>query len=369
MTEAAVVREQGGPFLIEEVELDELRADELRVRMVAVGICHTDISAGRGVIPFPLPAVLGHEGAGVVVAVGADVRRARVGDKVLLSYTSCGRCVACRGGRPSYCRAHLRLNLLGGSRADGSPTIRDAEGGDLHAHFFGQSSFGREAIVDERSVIVLPADITEEEMTVLAPLGCGIQTGSGAVLNTLRPRPGSSLVVTGAGAVGLAAVLATRWTPLRHVVVVDRVPSRLQLARELGATAVVDTSTQELRSALIALTGGEGVDYAIDGTGNVGVIEALADSLAVEGHLALIGAPAAGSRASFDVNAHLPGRVIQGTTMGSADPETYLPFLVDAWRRGDFPIERLERRYPFEDIERAVADARSGETIKPVLVF
>ncbi len=369
MTEVAVVREPGGPFVVEDVELDELRADELRVRMVAVGICHTDISAARGVIPFPLPAVLGHEGAGVVIAVGADVHRARVGDKVLLSYTSCGRCVACRGGRPSYCRSHLRLNLLGGTRSDGSATVRDHDGGELHAHFFGQSSFGREAIVDERSVVVLPADVSEEEMIVLAPLGCGIQTGSGAVLNTLRPRPGTTLAVAGAGAVGLAAVLAARWTALREIVVIDRVSSRLELALELGAMSVVNTSRQELRPALLELTAGEGIDYAIDGTGNLGVIEALADSLSVEGHLALIGAPAAGSRASFDVNAQLPGRVIQGTTMGSADPETYLPFLVDAWRRGAFPIERLERRYPFEDIERAVADARSGESIKPVLIF
>lgn len=152
MTVAAVVRERGGPFLLEEIELDELRPNEVRVRMVAVGICHTDISASRGVIPFSLPAVLGHEGAGIVVAAGDAVTRASVGDRVLMTYTSCGSCIACRGGRPSFRRSHLPLNLLGGRRADGSSTVRDAAG-ELNAHFFGQSSFGREAIVDERSMV------------------------------------------------------------------------------------------------------------------------------------------------------------------------------------------------------------------------
>jgi aryl-alcohol dehydrogenase len=368
MTIAAVVREQGGPFVLEEVELDELRPDEVRVRMVAVGICHTDISASRGVIPFPLPAVLGHEGAGIVVAVGGDVRRVVVGDRVLMTYTSCGRCVACRGGHPSYCRSHLRLNLLGGRRDDGTTTIRSGTL-ELNAHFFGQSSFAREAVVDERSLVRLAADTTDEEMAVLAPLGCGIQTGSGAVLNTLRPTPGSSVAITGAGAVGLAALLATQLTPASRVIVIDVVPSRLELARDLGATDVVDSGTTDLREALSVVTDGVGVDYAIDSTGNVGVIEALADSLAVEGSLALIGAPRPGSRASIDVNGFLPGRKITGTTMGSADPETFLPYLIDAWRRGRFPIERLERRYTFEQINEAVADASSGVTIKPVLIF
>lgn len=367
-TTAAVVRESGGPFQLEEVDLDDLRPDELRVRMVAVGICHTDISASRGVIPFPIPAVLGHEGAGIVTEVGSEVSRVRVGDRVLLSYTSCGRCVACRGGQPSYCRSHLPLNLLGGRRADGTTPV-SASGQELNAHFFGQSSFSREAVVDERSAVRLPDDVSEDEMRILAPLGCGFQTGSGAVLNTLQPRPGSTLAVTGAGAVGLAAVLASRLTAVADIIVLDIVPSRLNLARDLGATTVIDTSVVDARHALAEATGGAGVGYAIDSTGNVGVIEALADSLAVQGQLALIGAPSVGSRASFDVNAFLPGRVIHGTTMGSADPETYLPYLIRAWRDGRFPIDLLERHYPFEQINEAVADAKSGATIKPVLTF
>lgn len=368
MTLAAVARDRAAQFVIEEVELDALRPDEVRVRMVAVGICHTDISASSGVIPFPLPAVLGHEGAGIVVEVGAEVKRAGVGDRVLMSYTSCGRCAACRGGRPSYCRSHLTMNLLGGRRADGTATIR-CGGEELNAHFFGQSSFAHEAVVDERSIVVLPEDVDEEDMAVLAPLGCGFQTGSGAVLNTLRPRPGTTIAITGAGAVGMAALLAAGLTAVSDVIVIDVVASRLALARELGATNVIDTSKTDLRTAVREATGGAGLDYAIDSTGNVGVIEALADSLAVEGQLALIGAPPVGSRASFDVNAFLPGRVIHGTTMGSADPESYLPFLIRAWRAGRFPIERLERRYAFEEINAAIADAKSGATIKPILTF
>lgn len=368
MTTAAVVFNHGDPFTLHEVRLDALRPDEALVRMVATGVCHTDVSAAKGSIPFPSLAVLGHEGAGVVQQVGAQVTRARPGDRVLLTFTSCGRCAACRGGHPAYCASHLQLNLLGGRRADGSATVWDGDR-ELNAHFFGQSSFATAAVADERSLVVLPPDVSEEELAVLCPLGCGLQTGAGAVLNVLRPRPGASVAVTGAGAVGLAAVMATRFTPTMQVIVIDRVPSRLALAAELGATHTIETTDQDLTSSVMALTGGRGVDYAVETTGNVAVLEALSASLAVGGECAVIGAPRAGSRASFDVNNMLPGRTIRGVTLGDSEPESFVPFLVQAYRRGLFPLDRLQRRYPFTDINTAVADAASGVTIKPVLVF
>ncbi|WP_232668116.1 NAD(P)-dependent alcohol dehydrogenase [Pseudonocardia sp. TRM90224] len=367
-TTAAVVWEQGGPFTLDEVELAPLWPDEVRVRLLAAGMCHTDLSVVHGVTPFPLPGVLGHEGVGVVLEVGERVGRTRPGDRVLLTFTSCGRCPSCRDGHPAYCDDHLSLNLLGGRRADGTATVRHGDT-ELNAHFFGQSSFAREVLADERGVVVLPADLPDDELPVLAPLGCGIQTGVGAVLNVLRPRPGSTLVVTGAGAVGLAAVMAARLTAVARIVVVDRVPSRLAVALELGATHVVDTTSQSITAGVLAATRGRGADHVVETTGAVPVLDEVIDALAVGGCCAVVGAPRTGSRSSFDVPKLLPGRTIRGVTLGDGEPETFLPFLVDAYRRGVLPIDRIQRRYRFEEINDAARDAASGVTIKPVLVF
>ncbi|WP_326565246.1 NAD(P)-dependent alcohol dehydrogenase [Amycolatopsis rhabdoformis] len=357
MTTAAVIWQEGREFALEDVELDEPRPDEVRVRLVAAGMCHTDLSVAKGVTPFPLPGVLGHEGVGVVEEVGSRVVRAKPGDRVLMTFTSCGRCRNCRGGHPALCEFHLPLNLFGGRRADGSATIRH-KGEDLGGHFFGQSSFAQHAIVDERSLVVLD-HVAEADLPVLAPLGCGLQTGAGAILNVLRPTPGSTVVVAGAGAVGLAAVMAAaRMSPAPEIVVVDRVESRLELARELGATTVA-TSADAL----------DGADFAVDTTGNVGVIEQLVAGLAVGGTCALIGAPRAGSRASFDVNRMLPGRSIVGVTLGDGEPETFVPLLAAAHTRGEFPMERFQKTYAFEDINAAAADAESGAVVKPILLF
>jgi aryl-alcohol dehydrogenase len=203
----------------------------------------------------------------------------------------------------------------------------------------------------------------------MAPLGGGLRTGAGAVLNELRPRPGAVLAVTGAGAVGLAGVMAARMTPAATVIAVDRVASRLALARELGADVVVDTTDTPVADALHDLTGGCGVDLALETTGSTAVLEALVGSLAVGGQCAVVGAPPAGARAAFDVNRLLPGRVVRGVTLGDSEPQTFLPELVRAHRAGRFPFDRLLRTYPFAEIERAVADAASGRVVKPVLTF
>ncbi|MFT3797131.1 NAD(P)-dependent alcohol dehydrogenase [Microbacterium sp.] len=368
-TIAAIATGEPGGFRIAPVELDDLRGDEVLVDVVAVGMCHTDLSAASGVIPFPLPGVLGHEGAGRVRAVGAAVTRVRPGDAVLMTFTSCGRCRQCRGGHPAYCDHHLPWNLLGGARADGTPTMTDAEGGPLHAHFFGQSSFARQAIADERSLVRLGDDISDDDLALYAPLGCGLQTGAGAVLNVLRPAPDEVLAVSGAGAVGLAAVMAAGAVSVQRIVVIDRVPERLNLARELGATDVVDATTTDVATALGELTAGAGVHAVVETTGNVGVLETMIGALGVGGTCAVVGAPRAGSRASFDVNAHLPGRRIVGVTLGDSEPERFVPQLIALHRSGRFPLERLERRYSFAEIGEAAADAAGGRTIKPVLIM
>lgn len=364
-TAAAVVESAGAGFTLSEIELADPRPDEVLVRIVAAGVCHTDLIVAAGHLPFPLPGVLGHEGAGVVEAVGSAVTRVTPGDQVLLSFTSCGTCANCRDGHPAYCATWLPLNLLGGARADGSATVsRDGE--NLGGHFFGQSSFARHALVDERSLVKVPADAPLE---LLAPLGCGVQTGVGAVWNVLEPRPGDTIVVTGAGAVGLSAVMAARLTPATRIIAVDRIPDRLALARELGATHTVNTTDTDLAEAIADLTGGAGANGVVETTGNAGVLATAVGVLAARGTAVIVGAPAFGTTVPVDVNFMLPGRKVVGLTLGDSETESLIPVLVDLVASGRLPVERLVKHYKFEEIGQAVADVVSGDTIKPVLRF
>jgi aryl-alcohol dehydrogenase len=364
-TQAAVVETGGAPFTVQDVELDEPRADELLVRITAAGLCHTDIGVASGGLPFPLPGVLGHEGAGVVERVGADVTSVAPGDHVVLSFTSCGSCGNCRGGHPAYCATWLPENLIGGARSDGSATIA-RDGQSLGSHFFGQSSFARHAIVDERSVVKVDPALPLE---TLAPLGCGVQTGVGAVWNVLSPRPGSTIVVTGAGAVGLSAVMAATLTPALRIVAVDIVASRLDLARKLGATDTIDASVEDVPARIAEITGGAGADGVVETTGNVGVLRQGVDVLAARGTVVVIGAPPFGTEVSLDVNGMLGGKHVVGITLGDSETQTFIPTLAAMVADGRLPVGELTTTYPFTDIQQAVEDVKSGVTIKPVLVF
>ncbi|MFB6892770.1 NAD(P)-dependent alcohol dehydrogenase [Kitasatospora sp. NPDC056327] len=370
-TVAAVVREAGGPFRLETVRLDGPRPDEVLVRIRAVGICHTDLSVRAGRTPAPLPAVLGHEGAGTVEAVGGAVTRVRPGDRVVLTFDSCGACPSCRTGRPVRCDHWGALNLFGGRRPDGSATVRGTgrhRGAPLHGHFFGQSSFAGYALASERNAVPVPGPPVPFEL--LAPFGCGVQTGAGAVFNVLRPGPGDTLVVFGAGAVGLAAVLAARSTPAVRIVAVDLRPARLALARELGATDVVDAGAGDPVAAVRALTGGRGAEHTLETSGSVRALRQAVEALAVGGTCGVVGAPPAGSEVALDVPGLLAGAPrIVGVNQGASVPERFLPALVDLFRAGRLPVDRLVRTYPFADVEEAAAAAGAGEAVKPVLML
>jgi aryl-alcohol dehydrogenase len=364
-TRAAVVESGGAPFTLSDVELDEPGPHEVVVRMVATGLCHTDLGVASGGLPFPLPGVLGHEGAGVVEAVGSAVTGVAPGDHVVLSFTSCGECRNCRGGHPAYCATWLPLNLIGGRRADGSSTI-SRDGTELGGHFFGQSSFAERALVDERSLVKVDPDVP---LTAIAPLGCGVQTGVGAVWNVLKPVTGSTVVVLGAGAVGLSAVMAAALTPATNIVAVDRVGERLSLARELGATHTVNAAEADLGEALAEITGGQGADGIVETTGNVGVLRQGVDALAARGTLVVVGAPAFGTEVALDVNGLLGGKQVVGLTLGDAETQTFIPALVRLVKEGRLPLHRLISTYPFTDIDQAVRDMGAGKAIKPVLTF
>ncbi|GIH71509.1 NAD(P)-dependent alcohol dehydrogenase [Sphaerimonospora thailandensis] len=373
---AAVVDELGGPFRVEELELDEPGPGEALVKIVASGICHTDEITRHGDLPMPFPCVLGHEGAGVVEAVGDGVTAVRPGDHVVIGWPSCGACRNCRDGEPRYC-ARLGEALCGGGRLlgprAGEPALRRPGGTPVHSHFFGQSSFSTYALTWADALVVVPRDAPLE---LLGPLACGISTGAGAVLNTLKPRLGSSLVVYGVGAVGLAAVMAARLSPATKIIAVDRHPSRLALAEEFGATHTIDVS-----ESVSGVGSGGGVDpvaevhricggpadYALECTGVISVVRQAADSVGMLGTCVLIGGAPAGAEFGLDHLTTLWGKRIIGTLGGSGRSEPLIGTLVELHRQGRFPFDRLVRFYDLADIGRALDDSHRGDVLKPVL--
>ena len=359
---AAVVREKGGPFIIEQLRLEEPRDDEVLVRIVATGMCHTDMVVRDQVYPVPQPIVLGHEGAGVVERVGTHVSRVRPGDHVVLSFMSCGHCHLCVQGRPANC-ANFNAHNFSGSRADGSGTLRD-DRGPVHGHFFGQSSFGTFAIANERNIVKVRK---EAPLELLGPLGCGIQTGAGAVMNALKIGPGASFAAFGAGAVGLSAVMAARAVGATTIIAVDVVPSRLDLAKEIGATHVVDARQQDAVTAIRAITGG-GVQFSLETTAIPAVVRQAVDALGVRGTCGIVGAAPPGTDIKIDVTEFMQmAKTLYGIIEGDSIPELFIPQLIDLYLQGRFPFDKLTKMYPFDRINEAASDSEQGLTIKPII--
>jgi aryl-alcohol dehydrogenase len=359
---AAVLYEYNGPFVIEDVTLDAPRPGEVLVRIVATGMCHTDAAVRSGEIPLPLPHVLGHEGAGVVEAVGAGVTKVAPGDHVVLTCNSCGQCDACQSGHPMICRVGPPLNFAG-SRPDGSHALHCGDRA-IHDRFFAQSSFATYAVGDERNTVKVPGDVPLE---LLGPLACGVQTGAGSVLNALKVGPGDDFVVFGAGAVGLSAVMAARVAGATTIVAVDLLPARLELAKELGATHTIDGKSDDVVAQIVAITGG-GIRYALDTTGNVNVIRAAIEALGPGGTCGVLGASPRGTELSFPIVPFMSlSKRLMGIVEGDAVPDIFIPRMIELWRQGRFPFDRLVKFYDFADIGRALTDSERGITVKPVL--
>jgi aryl-alcohol dehydrogenase len=358
---AAVCREAGAPFRIEELVLDDPRPDEVLVRFTAAGLCHTDLEVAAGRLPTPLPVVAGHEGVGVVESVGSAVGGFAPGDRVVASFSSCGTCRNCRNGQPAYCPQHFPLNF-GAQRADGTTGLRDTAGEPVHDHFFGQSSFAGYGLCRPSGLVNVSGASTPDE--VLAPLGCGVITGAGAVWNVLRVPPGATVAVFGAGAVGLSAVMAAVVAGAARIIVCDLRPARLDLAVRLGATDVLDGSGP---GPIRELTGGAGVEFSVECTGVPEVMSDAVAALAPLGSAAILGvAPDLDLRTN--AFALLEGRTVTGSIVGHQAPGVLVPRVLELHRRGRFPLEELIRTYPLNDIGKAVADVRSGETVKAVLL-
>jgi aryl-alcohol dehydrogenase len=353
--QAAVLHERGGALRIEEVDLGAPRPDDVVVRIAGVGICHTDIAAIDGTPDLPLPAVLGHEGAGIVEHTGDAVEGVAVGDHVVLSFDSCGSCSRCAAGRPAYCSDFFALNASGLRR----------DGADVHGGFCGQSSFATHAIATARNAVPVPRDLPLE---LLGPLGCSLQTGAGAVLRVLAPEPGASLAVFGAGAVGLASVMAARVAGCSTIIAVDPDIGRLEIALELGATHAVDPEDGSTTRAVRSIVRG-GVDYAIEAAGVPEVVTAAVGSLASPGVCATLGFRGSPNPVTIDQGHLIYGRALTGVIEGDVVPGEFIPRLIELYRAGEFPFERLVRTYPFAEIESALAEARRGEVVKPVLLM
>ena len=362
---AAIVRSSGGKMSLESIDVAPPRADEVRVRMVGVGICHTDIVCRDG-FPVPMPIVLGHEGSGIVESVGSSVRSVKPGDAVVLSFNACGHCHNCEHEAPAYCHQFMPLNF-GGARADGSSPLSQ-NGSVVHGNFFGQSSFASYAIVRESNVVKVDASLP---LPLLGPLGCGIQTGAGAALNSLGIGPGLSLAIFGGGAVGLSALLAAKAVDAAQVIVVEPLAARRELALSLGADAVIDPRAPD-RDALTQLreVSGGGVHRALDTTGIPAVIATAADALLPNGMLGLVGVSP--MEATLPVNIMsmiMRGIGIKAILEGDSQPQQFIPRLLALYQQGRFPFDKLISTFPFDQIDAAFHATESGAAIKPVLLF
>jgi aryl-alcohol dehydrogenase len=358
---AAVVREKGGPFVMEDIEIEEPQANEVLVRIVSSGLCHTDLVARMQFLPIPLPGVFGHEGAGVVEKVGSAVAKVKPGDHVATSYMSCGICPCCQKGKPNWCAEFRRLNF-GGRRPDGSATMKKGKE-TVYGSFFGQSTFATYALVNERSVAKVPSDVPLE---MLSPMGCGIQTGAGGVINTLKAQPGSAIAVFGIGSVGLSAIMGAVVSGCTKIIAIDILDDRLKLAKEFGATDIINSGKVNAVDEIRKLTGG-GIEYTLECTGVPKVFRMAVDALMMGGTCGLIGVAPVGMEVSLEMQHILDGRTIKGCVEGDSIPDVFIPQLIELYKQGRFPFDRLLKFYPMDKINEAAEDSEKGITMKAVL--
>ncbi|MDF3283222.1 NAD(P)-dependent alcohol dehydrogenase [Gordonia sp. N1V] len=362
---AALLTGIGSEFTIEEIDIEGPRAGEVMVQIVAAGLCHTDLAARDGILPIEYPGVVGHEGAGTVIAIGEGVTKVAAGDKVSMTFNSCGHCRTCTTGRQSYCE-NFNAQNYGGVRADGSKPL-SKDGQPVGGMFFGQSSFGSVALGNERNVVKIDADIPFE---FLAPLGCGVQTGVGAVTRSLKAQKGSAIAIAGGGSVGLSAVMGAVLQECATIIVVEPTAARRELAIELGATHAIDPAAGDVTEQVRAIVE-RGVDYVVDTTGIGAVVESLIAASAVRGTVGLIGVPSDPAGAvNLNIIATLTlGLTVTGIIEGDSTPDEFIPELVDHYLNGRLPVDKLVTTFPFAEINSAVKVQHDGGAVKPVLML
>lgn len=359
--EVAIVEEKG-KIEKKKIKISRPKEDEALVRMIGTGICHTDISVSNQVVETPLPLVLGHEGAGIIEEVGGNVEGFEVGDHVVISFSFCGKCHRCVHGEPSSCEELGPLNY-GGTMHDGTTRLEKEDGTPV-ATFFGQSSLATYAIAHTSNLVKVDKDV---DLSILGPFACGIQTGAGTVLNRLQPKFGTSIVVFGCGGVGLSGIMASKLTGASSIIAVDIDEKRLELAKELGATHTINGKKEDVIERVHEITG-RGADYALEATAVPSAVLQSIRSLAVGGTVAVVGV---GGEA--DIHIHddlvLPNRTVVGVTEGVSIPSVFIPKLIEYYKVGKFPFDKMIKKYNFDEIDKAIDDMKSGKTIKPIIVF
>jgi NDMA-dependent alcohol dehydrogenase len=363
--QAAVFYEPHTPFKIETLDLAPPRAGEVLVKIAAVGVCHSDWHLMTGATKHPVPVVPGHEGAGMVEAVGPGVTRVKPGDHVALNWApNCGVCFYCLNDRPSLCAAYVGP-IWAGTMMDG--TTRLSKDGQPVYHFSALAAFAEYTVVPQECCVPLRKEVP---FTVAALIGCAVTTGVGAVLNTAKVRPGSSVAVFGAGGVGLSIIMGAQLAGAGRIIAVDRAEGKLEMARSFGATEAL-IAGPDTNDAIRALTEGRGADYVFEAIGLPAVQEQCLDAARPGGVIVLAGISAMGSATN------LPGAIITrqektvtGSYYGTANTARDFPLYADLYLRGKLDLERLvSKTYSLDQINEAYADMLSGALARGVIVF
>lgn len=361
---AAVIRTPEQPYTFEEVDLAEPKDDEVLVKIKACGLFHTD-EFGRS-IGLPMPLVLGHEGAGVIEKKGSNVTGFDEGDHVLFSYASCGHCKNCLRGMPQYCLNFNTINF-GGVAADGKTRI--FQGGKPVSMFFGQSALAQYAVLNTRNIVKVDPDV---DLAMVAPMGCGVQTGAGAVMNTMKPEVDESIAVFGCGAVGMSAIMAAAALGMRQIIAVGGNAKSLTLAKELGATDTVnrkELSAGETIAEAVQKASDGGVNYALDTSGFGSMIQNAIQSTSLHGTIVILGPTGTIDHFNIGSDVLMHYRTIIGCCEGDSVPQIFIPKLIQLYKNGKFPVNRIITTYPFAELEKAREDSNSGKVLKAVVTM
>ncbi len=363
---AAVLYNPGEPLQLEEVEVLPPQRGEVRVRIEAAGVCHSDLHVMKGDQPMKMPIILGHEGSGVIEEVGEGVTTVEPGDHVIPIWRmSCGRCEYCLGGRPALCDVGTAMRFTG-LMPDGQTRFRNSEGKPI-LHYAGVSTFSECSTMPEGAVVKIPKDFSLQKAALI---GCGVITGMGAVFNAAEVKVGSSVAVFGCGGIGLNVVKGANMVGASRIIAVDTVPSKLEYAKEMGATHLVNALEDDPVEAIKDLTGGLGVDYAFEAIGLPKPIEQAYDSTRKGGVCVVLGIASPEARAQINVNQLVYAeKTLKGSIYGSTRPRIDLLRLIELEREGKLDLEKLlTRTYPLSQINEAYADLENGELARGLLL-
>ena len=360
---AAVLNEVNAPLVVEDLELMEPQAGEVLVKYAASGVCHSDLHVIDGVLPYDLPVVLGHEGAGVVEATGPGVTRVTEGDHIITAYIlTCGSCRFCATGRPNLCmlRYQARNVMLDG-------THRLHRNGQPINHFLQVSSYAQFAVLPQESVVLIRKDAPLDKVCLI---GCGVTAGAGAVFNRARVEPGSSVAVFGCGGVGLNVVQGAAIAGAGRIIAVDLLKNKLAMAEGMGATHVIDASSEDSVARIQELTGGMGADYSFEVIGSPATIQQAFSSVHAGGTCVVIGVSPAGAEVTLPTSMISPERTLMGASFGGARQMADLPMLVDMYMDGKLKLDELiSQTMPLEDINTAFDLLQKGEVARTVIVY